>query len=525
MIKFSAATKSLSNNKTKIFLAILLIVFYGFLIRPIERNIFNVSFVDEQDTFATAQWVLKGKVLHKDVYYQHQPIPTLTSAIVQKITKPNSIFLLIKRHREFIFLFSATTFLILTLKYGYIAVVMAIFWELTKSVFLGNLFLAEAIVIPLLQFLVIFTLRLADSQKKQVGKVELFLVILGLIFIFFTSLPLWFFIGVCSSVIFFNLTKKLKSWFIVISLSLFLITFLLLLKVISLPYYLHDTIYITYKLVIPTKSAVPILDQLSNVVFFPFKALTFPNHNFYLILKVISLGYISTLLILIYARKYKFTALSFLLLATMNGQAIPFEPVLNVFHLAPMYAVLLWLTIIQIDKVTSLFKFNTYKMVLGLAFFGLLATFITPHGYKELTLQVNRYDQWYQYYSKDFDYGETIRLLSEPDDSLLVIPSGPLIYWQSDLLPATPFFNSYNYMWNSKSLTERAKSSFIISQPEFVIYNYNDETCKVYCDLIDQYTQIYSGEGPSGLYIHREKLPEITDKQWVSVKRYGFSLK
>src|SRR3989344_4430053 len=124
-------------SRLKFFYFILIIIFFLTLIKPTESHIFNIALRDEEDNFTTGKWILEGKKIYQDFFLQHQPLPTLMSAIVQKTTNPNSIFLLVKRHREFIFLYSFLFGALLTLRFGYLGLLITIAAELLKTALLG----------------------------------------------------------------------------------------------------------------------------------------------------------------------------------------------------------------------------------------------------------------------------------------------------------------------------------------------------------------------------------------------------
>src|SRR3989344_1765887 len=105
MIKF------IKSRINLILITIGLLIFLGYFY---ENKVFYIHFVDEEDNLVLGKYLTRGEKLYSDLFSHHQPLAYIISAGIQKTTDPNSIALLIKRHREFLIVWSAIWLLLLT---------------------------------------------------------------------------------------------------------------------------------------------------------------------------------------------------------------------------------------------------------------------------------------------------------------------------------------------------------------------------------------------------------------------------
>lgn len=519
MDKISSIFRKINTN---IFLVIGLIVFYSLLFKPTEKNIFSISFVDEDDNFTVGKWLLRDKKIYRDFFFQHQPITPIISSVIQKTFKPNSLFLLIKRHREFVFFLSAFSFIILTLKFGYPVFFTALFYETSKFAIFGNLLLSESLVIPAIIYLLGMLVTLIQNKIKTTSHLDLFCVCFSLTYIAFSLLPLAPFV-ICTFIsIVYLLPKKRKKFMFLFSIILALLSIICFYKIMGFNEYFKDTIFINAIEFIPREVKSPFPIVLSKIFFSPFISLTLENTGFYLLLKITSIVYLTTSLFLLLKKSFKIPLISFIFLALLNSRAVGFNLFYNGFHLLPFYSGLLFLTIYQLRLITGIFG----KIVKNLFFFGILftmAVFFLSFGYKEYTRVNDQYNNWYINYSPLFDYGEAIRLLSYPNDNMLAVPGASLVYWQSGLFSSSPYFFTYNFMYESPQLSSDLDNKFRINPPRFLYSEDNMEENKIFGKYRNDYSRVLLRLKPSRLYILKDYIGSISEEKWKSVSRYGFS--
>ena len=253
MLDASYFYKRYFTSKKVLALLLVLLVFYVFQLKYLEKSIFNIQFGDEDDNFVTGAWILEGQKLYKDIFFQHQPAATYISAAVQEITKPNSIFLLVKRHRELIYLYSAAAFFLLTFRFGFVGFVTAILYETTKFYLLGNLFLAETLAMPPLLFVIGLIYETVYRREKLSSRLNLAVALISIVFIQWTLLPLAPFAIISLVIIWYLSSKHLRSFFPkFIGIYILLLSFIFL-KLFPFSAYLKDTVLITSTQNIPAE--------------------------------------------------------------------------------------------------------------------------------------------------------------------------------------------------------------------------------------------------------------------------------
>jgi len=496
-------------------------ILYAFLLRPTQNHAFSLSFVDEADNFVIGDWLNRGKILYRDIFINHQPIPAIASAIIQKITRPNSTFLLVKRHREALYLFTALSFILLTFRFGYPAFLFAILYEFSKFSLLGNLFLSESLVIPPLLYLIGFLYNLIAKGNRKLNHFDMIFIPLSLLFIQFNLLPLTPFVLMTLLIVLLGIPKKKKTNFI-ISISLITIIFLFLLsRFIDFSWYFHDNFIINLKEFIPQQNTAPVYLSLARILLFPFILFTQTPKDLFLLLQIVSFFYIATLIYLISKKNYLLAALSYLLLVSLNLRPLPLGQFYTGFHFLPIFASFVWLTILQLDIIIKSTK-KLGKVLLLTGSYAIIILFFLSFGSKEIFRQTDPNRDWYINYSSFFDYGETIKILSQPKDTLMVAPDVPLLYWHSKLFPGGRYYFIYGFMEKSKVLEQDLAGSLKNYPPTFIYAEGELNEYISFNKIAKDYQQIPQNSKPSRLYISTKNLSNISDKQWDEVKRYGF---
>ncbi len=504
------------------FLLLILIIFYVFQIKYFEKSIFNIQFVDEDDNFVTGAWILKGQKLYKDVFFQHQPAATYISAAVQKAVKPNSIYLLVKRHREFVYLYTAFAFILLTIRFGFVGFITGIIYGITKFYLLGNLFLAETIAIPPLLFIIGIIFETIYRKKNISTRLDLIIVLISIFFIQATLLPLLPFTIVSFCIVWYLSSKSLRRLILKLTGIYLLFAFVFFFKLAPLFDYLRDTVFITSTQNIPAE-----VDSLGSFTarffFYPILSLTFQNNGFFLFFKILSLIFIISLLFLLKRKRYSFASFSILFFWLVNLRPAPFGLFYSGFHLLPMYGALLFLTILNVNLVILESKTKIQKISAISVFFGLLIL-LSLLMYKKETISVSDNESsFYVNYSTKFDYGEAVRLLSEPRDKLVTGSSESLIYWQSQLLPGSHFFYTYGFMYKSETLRREISDDFSRNLPKFFYYSDDMDKDLIYGNQANYYFNVFLRGKHSRLYILKSLLLEITDYKWKEVEKLGFT--
>lgn len=483
---------------------------------------FSIHFVDEDDNFVTASWGLRGKKLYRDIFYQHQPIPSLISAIIQKQTHPNSFFLLVKRHREFIYIFSAVSFIFLSIRFGWIGVAMAVIFELSKFSLLGNLFLAETFVVPLVIYISGFIWNM-NKNRHFIKKWDIPLLTFSMTIIWLTLLPLIPFVIISSLMILNFLSKAEKKFFIKILVLWVLVFIVILSPIVDWKGYLRETVFINLTEYIPGETNIPISKLFSDIFLFPINLLIAKSGDFFLLGKLISLLYLGSSIFLFLKKRFILPLSSLFFIAMVNLRPLQFDLFYQGFHQLPVFFLLCWSAIYQMKEIEEIVKGKWKNLIL--IFFGLILFLFGMYGNKEFSRNADPQKDIYINFSPFFGPAETIRNLSTSTDTVLVAPSASLIYWQSGLLPSSPHFFTYDFMYSSKLISKEIKEDFTKNPPTFFYFEGDLRQDGIYADLTKKYIQIVNNEGKgTALYIRQDKLKSIPKDKWKFVNRYGFYL-
>jgi len=203
MTKIKSTFKKLNKRP---FLVLVTFLFLSIATFNYENKVYSIHFVDEEDNIVLGNFLLKGEKLYLDLFSHHQPLAYVLSAGVTKITHPNSIASLIKRHREAVMIWSFIWSMILVLRFGYSAAFFVVVYELFKIFLLGNLFLSESLVVYPLAYLSFIGL-----ERRVVKSIECILI--GLLFglTIFLLAPIWPLAFALMGIIFFGNRKKIMN--------------------------------------------------------------------------------------------------------------------------------------------------------------------------------------------------------------------------------------------------------------------------------------------------------------------------
>ena len=340
-----------------IFFSILFFIFLGFLY---QRQALSFHFVDEEDNIVLGSYLLREEKLYSDLFSQHQPLAYIGSAGVTKVTEPNTLFLLIKRHREAIIIWSFLWAIILIIRFRWVAVLTLLIYEPMKTFLLGNLFLSESLVV----FPLIYLLGWILLADKKIYKWETFFLGVCLSISFLLLSPLWPVLLVLTFLIIKKLGKLGRLGWLGLLGGVF-IPILLTLNFISIPDYFFNAFYINFNYYIPMTSKVPLWEILFNAFLAPLISLTlWEGRSATLqVIQLLSVMLLVNLFILWKIKKYNFVIFIFLILGLINLRfVVPGQQAYSGFHILPWFISLILLTVISIKFTWEKYQQSWWKM-------------------------------------------------------------------------------------------------------------------------------------------------------------------
>src|SRR4030067_2879999 len=97
---------------------IFLLAFYAFLYKIYMPRVNAFGCFDDCNNFVAGYFLLKGKALFSQIFFNHNPLMAYLSMFVQLFTNPQNIYELILRHRQFLLLFGLFFNLLLIGRFG-----------------------------------------------------------------------------------------------------------------------------------------------------------------------------------------------------------------------------------------------------------------------------------------------------------------------------------------------------------------------------------------------------------------------
>lgn len=479
---------------------------------------------DDCFNFLGGYFMANGKVIYKDFFFNHQPIPAIISYFVQTITNPVNIFELILKHRQFLMLFGFMFNAFLILRFRYIAIPFIIMFELSKFYIFGDRFLAEGLIVyPLVYLLGLVLLKL--SKQKLFAIDYLLSAILGWFVIFSREpyIPLAVFLLV---IIFWHKLEKIKK----ISIGIFaILTAVLLVYIGDLKEYYFNIVTFNFQAVLPGDLNVQMWGPKPLHIFlYPIYIFFYGGSNIFKQLLIgVNVIFLVYLLVLIKNRYYKLSIFILLILGLSNIRVVmPGALFYESFHL------IIWFGLFVFTISFLIFNYsgkNSIKIFFLSVFSLILLSFVSSKYYFARE-KIDVHAEFLTNFGAILHSGETVKILSNTEDTLFLDRSDDLIYWQAKRT------SSYKYAWYTSQMNHFTKYSderinmFKNNPPVF----YKEfGTCPKKSAPADaslpsfvakQYVRLYSGKDPSCLYIHKEKLKEITEEQWKKAEEFLYTL-
>lgn len=469
------------SKRIFVWLGLVVVLFFSF--RLSSQRAMSFHFVDEEDHIVTADFMNQGLKLYKDLSVNHQPLVYLGSQVVQKITQPNSIYLLMKSHRMGMFIYAGLWSILLVAKFGVVGLVFSLFFEGLKFYGFGNLWLMESMAVYPAVYLFGELIK-SFLDNKWPGKWQ----------------SVW--LGFCSFLVVFNLVP-LWPWLVVVWLVFLiknrkqflwqvlgvLIPTVVLFTFVSPVDWFRETINYNVVYAMPRLSVINTAKDWLKIILFPFLSLAaLGSYQAKIIAFLFSGLVISSLL----KKKYLLLGLVYLLLILANLRSPnPKEVFYGGFHLLPWLGMLLIGSLLMIKQVKS----KMVLLVFGALGLGLFINKNMPYFWQT--------DPMYEYqinFARFNGLNAKVKELVKPNDRMAVLTSESLIYWQTGVKPATRQVVYYAWEHDVPRLKKEYEASFYGDNPPEFIYGSNEQ------ELVKaEYEQVFLDEKPTELYKKIEK--------------------
>jgi|GEM_PF-3349950 len=503
----------------KLLLIVAFLIFSILNYKFFESHIFNIHFVDEDENIVAGYYMGKGEKLYSDIFSHKQPIPAVVSNVLQKIEKPNSLYLLIKRHRELVYSYSIIWSLIIIVCFSVPGLIFSIFFEIIKQYQLGNLFLSESLVVFPSVFVLGVLWKILKGNKLLA--VEYILFSFSLVVIIFLQFTLILFsIAVLLLSLF---QKKINKKIFLFYLLSFFALFIVCLPFVNYLKYFDNLINAIKSIYLGGSGA----DNPLNIFLYsfarPFTILFYINKSdFGKFLAILSFGYIISFLYLFIYRKAlrKILTISFVLLGLGSLRIVyPDKTFYEGFHGLPWLGLFLFLTMLQFYESIMLGKKLKTFLIISSCIFLILLSNQGRNILKDYYLRFDRERDWYVNFSRFYDFGQTIRILSEKNDKIMVLPAEQLIYWQSGAPHATRFL--YGYLFVNSDYKKELYDYWKKSPPALI---YDEQNLALFSSWTKDYIRLKREGNDTPLFMRKDKIGSIKDWQKNEIGRMKFSI-
>lgn len=487
----------MKSRTTKLLLIIFFGVFNLWLYKIYQKRVSAFGCFDDCFNYLGGYFLLKGKHLYSEIFFNHQPLMAWISWLVQKVSQPINVYELLRRHRQLVFVFGWLADSYLIWRFGWLAFGFAVFYETTKFYLFGDRFLAEGIVVYLLVALAGLMFSRLKGEKLAHHDYLVATVLAWLII--YARLP---YIPVAlASYLILIWERPKRSW-------LLGLVFLGLVTLTRLP--LKDYFFNVVTLNLNTGRLADF--DLLQSFFYPVYLLQRPvGQLFSQWLFILNIFYLALLTKMIF-RNQRLSSVVFLTFGLANIWPVaPGKVFYGSFHLLPWYGLLVFLIFWLCRELKT-------KLIL-VCLIGLFAWFITsPRNF--LYENVNPHEELIMNFGPIMQTGETVKKLSSPEDTLFLDGFDDLLYWQAQRLSAYPYAWYTSVMPHVPLYASARLTMFAATPPDFYYGACPDKEAVVWTmpvEYLQNYVQLFFEGRPTCLYVKKTKLAEINADQWEAV--------
>ena len=413
----------------------------------------------------------------------------------------------------------------LIIRFRYIALPFIVTFELSKFYVFGDRFLAEGLIVYPLVYL--FGITLLKLSNHKLFTIDYLLSAVFAWFVIFSREPYVPLALLLFAIIIWGKFDRIKK----ISFGIFaLFTIGILVYIGNLKEYFFNIVTFNLEAVLPRDISIELFGPKPvHVFFYPIYVFFYGGWNIFKQLLIgIDILFVIYILLLIKKKLYKLTFFIILLLGLTNFRVIlPGTLFYESFHMIIWYGLFLFSTSFLIFNFS---KAKYFKFVSLALFAFLLISLVTSKSYFSND-KVDEHTEFLTQYGPILHAGETVKALSNPNDTLFLDRSDDLIYWQAKRL------SSYKYVWFTSQMnffpkyTDERLRMFKTNPPDF--YKEFGSCPKKNPPEVDgslpkfvqnQYVRLYSNNEPSCLFVHKNKLKEISNSQWKKARELLYTL-
>jgi hypothetical protein len=514
--------KRLPTVKLRVILTLFLIPFFVYFYKITRDRIGAFGCFDDCFNITAGYFILSGKHIFTDFFFNHQPFAAFISAIIQFIFKPQSLYSLILSHREALYIFAVISDFFLILRFGLAGFIFTIIFEPAKAYLFGDRFLAEGFVVYPVVYLMGNIIQ--SYREVKLSRFNMLISLLSSWFIIWMREPFVPYALSAMGILFWlNRKDAANKYYIILFLGLNFLTLSLL--PISEYYFNLIAVNAAQNAGSETRNIFT-LNGISSIFSYPFTWFWGGIWNpFRMVDTTLAFFLIVTFGLYIYHSKlYQLGIIVYLLMILTNLRPVPPGQVYyGSFHALVRFGMSAAIAGYILSGLGQISR--KYYLLTIIPVFLLLYLLITPLSY--IHDKVNREAEFTTGYANVFANGNAVNILSTPEQTFFVDSIEELMYWQAKRI------SPYRYTWFTSIMPNvpkymLARTRMFVDQPPDFYWGGCDGVRVPAPQIITNtyrpvYHQLLVSGKPSCLYVKNSIMGKISQTAWMEAKKYGFS--
>lgn len=476
---------------------------------------------DDCFNFGAGDFILQGKRLYSQIFFNHQPLMAYISALIQYITHPKSLFELVKYHRLFVMLIANCSGLLLLIRFGSRIFFPLVIFESLKFYLFGDRFLAEGLIVYPMMY--VSTLLFKTLWEEKIHNSEYILISVCCWFIIWMREPfipwaffVWFF------TIWMSYKQKPRNKWLLVSIIVFVLFQGITCMVLPMSSYIENVILsnLSFEVSVQPWS----LQTIGQIFFYPlFLLFGGIGSGIQPILFTLSLVFCITLVLLGIKKEYKILITTILLLGFLNIRVVPIGSIYyDAFHLIPWFGVYCATIFLMIERYLAGKRIMHILQVLFM--FVLTVIVVAPNSY--IHERVDTQKEFTIGYGNYFVKGEVVKAIAKQGDTVFVemwedpiyivsrIPSAYPYAWYTSIMPKIPLYvAAREHMFEQNPPTLYVGACRIGEADSFPLTAMQK----------DMYVQLLVSGKPSCVYVKKTALP-LPSSTIEKIKTFKYSI-
>jgi len=465
---------------------------------------------DDCFNIGAGYFIGKGRRLFSEIFFNHQPSMAYLSYLVQTFYRPGSLYELIRFHRLAIWMIVSVFTFLSVLRFGFSGFLAVFFYIFLAIYAFGDRFLGESIVAPAIGFL--FGLSYVVFQKRRLTIFDGIVAIFILWLVIFTREP---YIPI-AVVLFGIILSGFAGWKRQLMLGL-LIILLCGITVSLLPVndWWYQVVMINKEYHVGSALTLP---YIWSMIVYPVIQLVSIDPWTILRLNtgIVTVAFIIS--IFLGGKRLKpLLLLTVISLAITNTRPTSLSKMYyEAFHMLPWLAVLSEATSFALIELTP--KKRLVMVIVVVLIFSTIQFVRKDSFFNE---HIDRQYEFVTGYNTYYVYGEAVKRISAPADTLFVDGWDELIYWQAGLVNGYPMSWYTTMMPKITKYQDQRSAMFMTNPPDFYYGRCSDapsQSMKLPDELMSEYTNVLFNGRPTCLFVHNKKVSQVSAKQRDDLK-------